>query len=123
MTAGSRSVSSALVWGLQILVALVFFAAGTAKLLGASMMVETFEDIGVGHWLRYTTGFIEIGSAIALFVPGYAAFGSALLIPTMICASLAHIFIISGSPIPALALLTANTIILWYRRSQIRRLF
>ena len=122
MTTGSRKVASGLLWGLQLLVAAVFFAAGAAKLVGAPMMVETFDGIGIGQWFRYVTGIVEIGSAIALILPGYAAFGSALLIPTMIGAALAHIFVIGGSPIPALALLTANTFILRQRWAQIRRI-
>lgn len=86
------------------------------------MMMDAFGGIGIGQWFRYVTGIIEIGSATLLIVPGYAVFGSALLVPTMICAALAHIFIIGGSPMPALALLTANTIIFWRRRTQIRQI-
>lgn len=104
-----------------MLVAAVFFAAGAAKLVDAPMMVEAFDGIGMGPWFRYVTGIVEIGSATLLILPGYAAFGSALLIPTMIGAALIHIFVIGGSPIPALALLTANTFILQQRWTQIRR--
>lgn len=115
-------IANGLLWGLQILIAAIFLAAGAAKLVGVLMMVAAFDGLGIGQWFRYVTGIIEIGSATLLIVPGYAAFGSALLVPTMICAALAHIFIIGGSPMPALALLTANTIILWRRRTQIRQI-
>lgn len=122
MTTGSRKIGGGLLWALQLLVAAVFFAAGAAKLVGAPMMVEAFDGIGMGQWFRYVTGIIEIGSATLLILPGYAAFGSALLIPTMIGAALAHTFVIGGSPIPALALLTANIFILRQRWAQIQRI-
>jgi|CXWL01.1.fsa_nt_gi uncharacterized membrane protein YphA (DoxX/SURF4 family) len=115
METGSRKLPNGVLWGLQILVAAIFFVSGAAKLVGAQMMVKAFEGIGIGQWFRYTTGIIEIGSAALLIVPGYASFGSALLVPTMMCAALAHIFVIGGSPIPALVLLTANAIILLQR--------
>ena len=38
---------------------LVFVMAGTAKLLGADMMVTTFEAVGIGQWFCYITGAME----------------------------------------------------------------
>ena len=73
---------------LKIITGLAFLAAGTAKLLGAEMMVGTFEAIGIGQWFRYLTGVIEVGSAILLFVSGKQAIGAGLLVCTMIGAIL-----------------------------------
>jgi len=55
---------------IKALLTVAFVAAGSAKLLGAEMMVQTFEAVGVGQWFRYVTGIIEIGGAALLWVRG-----------------------------------------------------
>ena len=70
--------------GIKALLTLAFAAAGLAKLAGAEMMVQTFDAVGVGQWFRYVTGIIEVGSAILLWVPGFAAYAAGLLVCTMI---------------------------------------
>ncbi len=105
--------------GLKALTALAFLAAGLAKLAGVEMMVGTFEAIGVGQWFRYVTGIIEVGSAIALFVPGIQAFGALLLAATMIGATLAHLFILGPSAVPAIVLGIASAIIAYAHRDQL----
>ena len=47
----------------KALLTLAFVAAGTAKLIGVEMMVQTFDGVGIGQWFRYVTGVIEIGRA------------------------------------------------------------
>lgn len=111
-----------LCWVLQILAALAFLAAGGAKLAGVEQMVKVFDGVGLGQWFRYVTGTIELGSAIALLIPGYAAYGTLLLIPTMICAIYAHMFVIGGSPGGAALLLFICCTIFWLRRHQISAL-
>ncbi len=89
---------------IKALLTLAFAAAGVAKLAGVEMMVQTFEAVGVGHWFRYLTGAIELGSAILLWVPGLQFIAAALLTCTMIGAVIAHIFILGPSAVPALVL-------------------
>lgn len=101
---------------IRILVSLAFLAAGGAKLLGAAMMVATFEAVGIGQWFRYVTGAIEVGSAILLWVPGAQAIGAGLLVCTMIGAVLAHIFILGPSLVPALILGVLAGVLLWSTR-------
>ena len=49
----SRSRAKAITaWTLQILLAATFLAAGGAKLAGVPMMVQTFDQLGVGQWFR-----------------------------------------------------------------------
>jgi putative oxidoreductase len=94
-------------YGLLTIKALLTFAfvtAGGAKLLGAEMMVQTFEAVGVGQWFRYVTGIIEIGGAVLLWARGREVFGAGLLLCTMIGAVLSHLFILGPSAVPALAL-------------------
>lgn len=105
---------------IRALLTLAFGAAGIAKLMGADMMVHTFDIIGVGQWFRYVTGLIEVGSAVALWLPGLTAYAAGLLVCTMIGAILAHaVFLGLATALPAvvLGLLAAAT--LWANRDQL----
>src|SRR4051812_35319331 len=102
-------------WALQILTAAAFLMAGFGSLSGQPMMVETFEKIGIGEWLRYVTGVIEVTSAILLLIPRLTPLGAALQVCTMIGAVLTHLVLVGGSPVPALVLLCFAGIILWGR--------
>jgi putative oxidoreductase len=104
---------------LKILAGLAFIAAGIAKLIGAEMMVATFEAIGVGQWFRYVTGAIEVASAVLLFVPGKQVYGAGLLVCTMIGAVVAHTFILGPSAMPALGLGVISAIIFYAHRNQL----
>ena len=106
-------------WLTQIAVAAMFLFAGGLKLTGAPDMVGLFDAVGIGQWFRYVTGSIEVLSAVALLVPAAAAFGAALLIPTMIGALVVHLFIVGGSPAPATVLLIGSVTIAWARRGQL----
>lgn len=88
----------------KILLSFAFIAAGFAKLMGVEMMVQTFEAVGQDQWFRYVTGLIEIGGVILLWVPGRQLVGAALLVCTMIGATLAHLFILGPSAVPAITL-------------------
>lgn len=103
----------------RTILALAFFAAGAAKLIGVEMMVETYETIGIGQWFRYLTGIIEVGSAILLFIPGKQAWGAALLACTMIGAVLAHLFILGPGSIPAVVLGLLSAVVLYAYRDQL----
>jgi putative oxidoreductase len=104
------------VWIFQILAAAAFLMAGATKLAGAEMHVATFEKIGLGQWFRYFTGGLEVICAILLLVPKTAGVGAALLAATMVGAVATHLFIIGGSPLPAIMLLLTTAVVAWYRR-------
>jgi uncharacterized membrane protein YphA (DoxX/SURF4 family) len=78
-----RAVPIAL-WAAQVLLALGFVAAAVPKISGDPAMVEMFDRIGAGQWLRYLVGTLELAGAAGLLVPrlcGLAALGlSALLV-------------------------------------------
>lgn len=105
-------------WAVQALLAAVFLAAAGAKLAGLPMMIETFDDIGLGQWFRYVTALVEITGATALLLPRVAAFGSVLLAATMLCAIVAHLTVLGTSALPAAILLALCLVISWLRRSQ-----
>ncbi|MGS1006074.1 DoxX family protein [Achromobacter anxifer] len=102
--------------GLRILAAVVFLAAGAAKLAGAPAMVQPFEQLGIGQWFRILTGIVELIGGIAVLIPATVFLGGLLLSATMIGALLAHSFVIEGSPVPALALLLLTAAIAWQQR-------
>lgn len=106
-------------WGLRILAATAFLAAGGAKLAGVPMMVEIFDHIGIGQWFRVVTGLVEVAGAIAMLVPATAGVGSLLLATTMVFAVLTHLFVIGGSPIPAIILLAITATVAWLHRANV----
>jgi len=115
--AGERSLAGTIVlWGVQISAAAMVLFAGSLKLLGAAPMVQMFTVIGLGQWFRYVTGTIEVVSGVLLLVPSLAFFGAVALVPTMIGAIITHLFVIGGSPAPAIGLLAATSAVAWIRR-------
>ncbi|CAN7472722.1 DoxX family protein [Bosea sp. LjRoot237] len=92
-------------WAVKALLAAVFAAAGGAKLVGAQPMVDAFAMIGFGQWFRYLTGAIELAGAAALLLPALSGFAAVLLAATMLGATLAHLTVLPGSPLPAMILL------------------
>lgn len=110
-------------WILQVGAAIAFPGAGGAKLAGAAAMVQLFDHIGLGQWLRYVTGSIEVVSAILLLVPAGAVFGAVLLVCTMVGAILTHLLILHTSPVLPVVLLITVSLITWLRRQQIYSVF
>jgi uncharacterized membrane protein YphA (DoxX/SURF4 family) len=109
-------------WGLQLVLALIYFAAAGAKLSGVPMMVDVFEQIGLGQWFRFVTAFVEIGGAVALLVPGLAGPASLWLGCTMIGAIIAHLTVLHTPALPPAVLLLLNLVVAWLRRDQIFQL-
>ena len=103
-TSSLSPIKRRIVWGLRIVLALVFGAAGLSKLAGAEQMLLVFDAIGVGHWFRYLTGVVEILGAVLLVVPATGFVAAALLLATMLGAIATHLFVIGGSFVPALIL-------------------
>jgi putative oxidoreductase len=108
-------------WSVKALLAAAFLAAG-AKLYGVPMMVQNFEQIGLGQWFRYLTGSLEVIGAVAVLIPATAAFGGALLAAIMVGATLTHLFVLPGSPIPAIVLFTLSALAALAHRDQIAAL-
>ncbi len=107
-------------WVMQIALAVMFLFAGGSKLLGAPAMVDLFAAIGLGQWLRYVTGAIEVSAAVALMIPSAAPFGAILLVPTMIGAAAANLSL-GQSPAAPLVLLLLAVAVAWGRRNQLPR--
>ncbi len=69
-TAGYRDRQNRIPVGVQIVTAIVFFAAGAARPVDGDQTVMLFDQIGVGHWSRFTTGALELIGAV-LNRPGF----------------------------------------------------
>ena len=102
-------------WILQILAASAFLLAGGLKLAGAEPMVSMFDKIGLGQWFRYLTGGLEVTGAILLLIPTTVVLGGALLAMTMLGAIATHLFVLGGSPVPAIVLFVMVGTVTWYR--------
>jgi putative oxidoreductase len=108
--------------GIKIFLTLAFAAAGIAKLMGVQMLVDEFEVIGFGQWFRYVTGIIELGSAILLWVPGFAAYAAGLLVCTMVGALIAHATKLGMATSGGVFLLgPLAAITLWTNKDQLKR--
>ena len=109
-------------WVAQIALAAMFLFAGGSKLVGAPAMVDLFAAVGLGQWLRYVTGAIEISAGVALLIPSAALFGAILLVPTMFGAAIANLFLGQSPAVPLVLLLVAAAVA-WTRRDQLRVVF
>jgi len=109
-------------WAIQLLLSAAFFAAASAKLAGAPMMVSVFHQIGLGQWFRYVTAIVEIVGVIALLTPGFAALGALWLGFTMFVAILTHLFVLRSNPAGAVVLFGLCAVLVWLRRDQLASL-
>ncbi len=100
----STTTKNRAVWGVRIVLALAFGAAGAAKLAGVPMMVASFDAIGWGQWFRYVTGAIEVLGAVLMLIPATGLLAGLLLGGTMVGATVSHLLVVPGSPVPAIVL-------------------
>jgi uncharacterized membrane protein len=96
---------------LRLAMVAVFVGGGIMKLVGAGMMVQLFADVGVGQWLRYVVGVMEVVGGSLLLVPSWSALAALGLIVMMIGAAMAELLIIRRPPIAAGACAVALMII------------
>ena len=106
-------------WCVQVLLALTFLNASTAKLMGRPEMVQLFAALGMGQWLRYVTGILELTGAVLIVVPKTKSLGAALLMPIMFFATLVNLFVVHINPAPPLVLLLLATFVVWGRRREL----
>ena len=104
------------IWGVRILLALAFGAAGSAKLAGVEQMVATFESIGWGQWFRYVTGGIEVAGALLMLIPATGLYAALLLGGTMVGGTVSHLLVVPGSPVPAMVLGLLCALVVWHNR-------
>jgi len=119
VTATSGKAVNVALWTLQVLVALLFVAAGSGKLVGTADMIALFDAVGVGQWFRYVTGSLELLGALLLIVPGKTVFGAVLLAGVMAGAVVSHLTVLHTAATVPLVLFALTVLIAWGRRSQL----
>jgi putative oxidoreductase len=112
----STTAKNRTIWGIRILLALAFGAAGTAKLAGVPQMVANFEAIGFGQWFRYVTAAVELIGVVLILVPRTGFFGGLWLGGTMVGAVASHLFLTGGSAIPAKVLGALCAVVVYHLR-------
>jgi len=125
LTEGTQSASGSagklvnvVLWVLQIAAAGMFLMVGFLKLSGNVQLVGLFEAIGLGQWFRYLTGTLEVAGAFLLLIPRTSGLGALMLAGVMVGAVVTHVFIVGGSPLPAIILLVVTGIVAWGRRQR-----
>lgn len=68
----------------QAALGLIYICAGSAKLLGADIMVEAFDVTGLGQSLRIAVGILEIGGGLCLLLPRASIYAAMVLGCTML---------------------------------------
>jgi putative oxidoreductase len=103
-------------WILCLPLAFVFLMVGGMKLLSKPAMVQEFNQVGLGQWLRYFTGTLEVIGAVGLLVPKFSRWAALLLAGVLVGALVAHFTVLDSSPALALILLVLAGLIAWLRR-------
>ncbi|QVQ53856.1 DoxX family protein [Spiractinospora alimapuensis] len=114
---------TAVLWAVQILLAAFFLVVqGIPKLMGSADAVRLFADIGLGQWLRYVTGVLEVAGAVGLLIPRLAGLAALGLLGVMVGATVANLFLAAGYEafaVQTVALGVIFALIAWARRSEI----
>ena len=72
--------------------------------------------VGVGQWLRYVTGVLELTGALLIMVPRTRSVGAALLATVMLGALTAQLFILRVTPTTPGVLFLLSGFVAWGRR-------
>lgn len=84
-------------WVLQILLGLFFVLASAApKFWGDPFAVAIFDGIGVGQWLRYVVGALELAGGIGLMTRRFSGPAAVGLVLLMVGAALTQAFVLHG---------------------------
>jgi uncharacterized membrane protein YphA (DoxX/SURF4 family) len=95
--------------------ALFFAAVGSTKFDGdpRGEWYQIFERIGVGQWLRYLTGIMQVGGAVLLLSRRTMTVGAAMLACTMAGAAFVDLFIMTSPVVIVPLLLLVIVIVVW----------
>ena len=102
-------------WVLQVVLAISFLFAGGLKLAGGQDMVDLFDSIGVGQWLRYVVGALEVAGAVGLLVAPLAGLAALGLVALMVGATITNLFVVDDSPVVPVVYLVIAAVIAWGR--------
>jgi putative oxidoreductase len=107
-------------WILAVVLAVVFSLAGSVKLIGVPGMVTEFAQIGIGQWLRYVTGVLEVSGAIGLLIPKFRFWAALQIVAVMVGATGVNLWVLHVPPLAGLTavLMVLALVLAWLRRPQ-----
>lgn len=106
-------------WVLQILLGLAIAGGGMLKLTGDPAMVEMFDDIGAGQWLRVVVGTCEVAGGVGLVIPRVRAMAALCLLVLLIGAAVTNVTVLDTSPLVALGCAAVALVIMVLRRHEL----
>jgi hypothetical protein len=89
------------IYRIQAVLGLIYLCAGSAKLLGADIMVEAFGVTVLGQSLRIAVGVLEICGGLCLFVPRASIYAAVVLgctIVGILGAAVGHVALLGVEP-------------------------
>lgn len=109
----NKKVKIVAIWILQIILGLLFIAAGAGKLVASHVWIEKFNNWGYPENFYLLIGAAEGFGALLLFIPKIARHAAFLLAIIMIGAIITHIFHQEFAEIfrPAIFLVLLSTLI------------
>ena len=81
-----------LLWTLQILLALLFLAAGSGKFMAAEVWQQKFLSWGYPNNFYLIIGVVETIAAVFLLIPNFTKYAAVFLFVVMLGAMLTHLF-------------------------------
>ena len=72
------------IYSAQVLLGLIAFAAGYAKITGAGLMVQQFQALGIGQGFLLAAGCAEIAAGLCMLLPRGGILGAVLLVCVMV---------------------------------------
>lgn len=112
----TKSIAS---WVLQLSLGVIIAAGGAAKLAGDPAMVQLFDDIGAGQWLRMLVGALEALGGVGLLIPRVRALAALGLLTLLVAATATTVFLLDASPLVSLALAAVALAIALLRRHEL----
>lgn len=103
-------------WILRGLLAVIFLNTASEKLYVDLIPIASFEGLGIGSWLLFFVGLLELSGAIALLIPSLATRAAVFLAGVMIAVILMNLSIVGGSVLTAIAILIALIAVIADRR-------
>jgi putative oxidoreductase len=107
-------------WALSLLMAALFLFAAFMKLTSQPMMVSEFDQVGLGQWFRYLTGFLELAGAVVLLVPRFSPYGAILLLLVDIGAFFAQVTVLHMDWIHTVVIGLILATIIYLKRDKLR---
>ena len=126
-TTGPRAtarVANVTLTAMSYLLAAVFVYTSFTKFTGSAVSVQTFDDIGVGQWLRYVTAGLELAGAIGLLIPKLTGLAAACLTALLFGAVLSQLFMVAQPNVATpIVLMVLTGLLAWFRRDRVVMVF